>query len=144
MGDRISGRPTPKLEATCADRVRSQYLGQVGAGEEPGVDLLHEIAREIVRQCGHSAFKAHRIAWGWTITEAVETFHDMCHRERIKPRGLVARSWMEWEAGSRPSWDYQDLLSRLFSTNPVQLGWAADYAPASAAAAMAAMPARIP
>jgi hypothetical protein len=126
-----SGRPTPKLEATCADRVRSRFLSQLGPGDEPGVELLHELAREIAGKCGHGSFKAHRIAWGWTIAEAVEAFHDMCRQERIKRRGLVARSWMEWEAGSRPSWDYQDLLSRLFCTNPVQLGWAADYAPAS-------------
>jgi len=37
---------------------------------------------------------------------------------------------MDWEAGSRPNWDYQDLLSRLFNTSPVHLGWAADYTPA--------------
>jgi tetratricopeptide (TPR) repeat protein len=37
---------------------------------------------------------------------------------------------MDWEAGSRPNWDYQDLLSRLFHTSPVHLGWAADYTPA--------------
>lgn len=62
MGDRVSGRPSPNAEATCADRVRRQYLGQLGPGEELGVELLHELAREIAGQCGHSAFKAHRIA----------------------------------------------------------------------------------
>jgi tetratricopeptide (TPR) repeat protein len=36
---------------------------------------------------------------------------------------------MEWEAGARPSWEYQDLLSRLFQANPIQLGWATDYSP---------------
>ncbi|GAP32164.1 hypothetical protein NSK11_contig00144-0006 [Nocardia seriolae] len=55
----------------------------------------------------------------------------MCRREKLKPRGLVVRSWMEWEAGARPSFDYQDLLCRLFRTSPVQLGWAVDYAPTS-------------
>ncbi len=55
----------------------------------------------------------------------------MCRRENLKPRGLVVRSWQEWEAGARPSWDYQDLLSRLFHANPVELGWAPDYAPAA-------------
>src|ERR1035437_4094090 len=59
----------------------------------------------------------------------------MCRREHIKPRGLVARSWLDWEAGSRPNWDYQDLLSRLFTTSPVHLGWAADYTPAEPPAA---------
>ena len=34
---------------------------------------------------------------------------------------------MDWEAGDRPSWDYQDLVSRLFHASPVHLGWAADY-----------------
>ncbi|MGY5309152.1 ATP-binding protein [Nocardia gipuzkoensis] len=89
------------------------------------------IAGEIAGHCGHSAFKSHRLAWGWTVAQAVEEFHQMCGRESLKPRGLVVRSWMEWEAGARPSWDYQDLLSRLFSTNPVALGWAPDYAPSS-------------
>ena len=51
----------------------------------------------------------------------------MCRRENLKARGLTARSWMDWEAGGRPSFDYQDLLSRLFHASAVQLGWAADY-----------------
>ena len=58
----------------------------------------------------------------------------MCRQEKIKPRGLTTRSWMDWEAGARPNWDYQDLLSRLFQASPVRLGWAADYAPAGPAA----------
>ncbi|WP_431953320.1 ATP-binding protein [Nocardia lijiangensis] len=91
------------------------------------------MANEIAEQCGHNAFKSHRLARGWTVAEAVEHFHQMCRREKLKRRGLVARSWMEWETGSRPSWDYQDLLCRLFSTNPVQLGWASDYAPTMSA-----------
>jgi tetratricopeptide (TPR) repeat protein len=37
--------------------------------------------------------------------------------------------------GSRPNWDYQDLLCRLFHTSPVHLGWAADYTPAEVPAA---------
>ena len=43
--------------------------------------------------------------------EAVEAFHQMCRREHVKPQGFVARSWMDGEAGARPNWDYQDLLS---------------------------------
>ena len=63
----------------------------------------------------------------------------MCRREKIKPRGLTTRSWMDWEAGARPNWDYQDLLSRLFQASPVRLGWAADYAPAGPAASRSAL-----
>jgi tetratricopeptide (TPR) repeat protein len=130
MGDHGSGRPRPSLDSICAERVRRSYLNQLRHGDDLRVDLLHEIARDIADRCGHSPLKAHRIAWGWTVAEAVAAFHSMCREDGIKPRGLVARSWMEWEAGARPNWDYQDLLSRLFHTNPVQLGWAADYAPA--------------
>ncbi|WP_280369726.1 ATP-binding protein [Nocardia wallacei] len=111
--------------------VRSKYLEQLRYGNDLHVELLHAIAQEIADGCGHSLFKAHRLAWGWTVAEAVERFHQMCRRDKLKPRGLVVRSWMEWEAGGRPSFDYQDLLCRLFRTNPVQLGWAVDYAPTS-------------
>lgn len=93
------------------------------------------MAMDIAENCGHTLLKAHRLARGWTVTEAVDAFHQMCRREHIKPRGLVARSWMDWEAGSRPNWDYQDLLSRLFTSSPVHLGWAADYTPAEPPAA---------
>jgi hypothetical protein len=48
----------------------------------------------------------------------------MCRHERIKPRGLSVRSWMEWESGGRPGFDYQDLVSRLMQSSPVLLGWA--------------------
>jgi tetratricopeptide (TPR) repeat protein len=130
MGDRGSGRHGPSLDSVCAERIRRGYLDQLRHDGDLRVDLLHEIAHDIADSCGHSPLKAHRIAWGWTVAEAVAAFHSMCREEGIKPRGLVARSWMEWEAGARPNWDYQDLLSRLFNANPVQLGWAADYAPA--------------
>jgi hypothetical protein len=51
----------------------------------------------------------------------------MCDRDGFKRRGLTERSWRQWEAGDRPSRDYEDLLCRLFDTGPVQLGFAADY-----------------
>ena len=95
--------------------------------------VLGRIAAEIAAQCGVARLKAHRLARGWTITQAVDAFHSMCRRERLKPRGLTARSWMDWEAGGRPSWDYQDLVSRLLDASAVELGWAADYSPAGAA-----------
>ena len=118
-----------------AGRIRYQYLSQFGDGADLPVELLHRMAADIAAQCGHTLLKAHRLAWGWTVAQAVDSFHQMCRQEKVKPRGLVARSWMDWEAGSRPNWDYQDLLSRLFHTSPVHLGWAADYTPAETPAA---------
>jgi tetratricopeptide (TPR) repeat protein len=125
----------PPANNHCAERIRYQYLSQLQDSEDPQVGLLHRMAMDIAGTCGHTLLKAHRLAWGWTVMEAVDAFHQMCRREHIKPRGLVARSWLDWEAGSRPNWDYQDLLSRLFTTSPVHLGWAADYSPAEPPAA---------
>ena len=119
-------------ERSCADRIRIERLGQLASPEDADADLLNAVAREISERCGQTLFKAHRLARGWTVPEAVDAFHAMCRLEKIKPRGLVARSWLEWEAGSRPNWDYQDLLSQLLHANPVQLGWAPDYSPSGA------------
>ena len=121
-------------DAECAERIRLQYLGQLEQRGDLQAGLLHRIAADVAVHCGVSPLKAHRLAWGWTVAQAVEAFHRMCRREKIKPRGLTTRSWMDWEAGARPNWDYQDLLSRLFQASPVRLGWAADYAPAGPAA----------
>jgi tetratricopeptide (TPR) repeat protein len=129
MGSGGTRDSQPQRDAGCAERVRRPYLERAPDEDELRAGVLHEIATEIARQCGHSLFKSYRLAWGWSVTEAVEAFHAMCRRDKLKPRGLVARSWLEWEAGGRPSWDYQDLLSRLFRANPVQLGWAVDYTP---------------
>jgi tetratricopeptide (TPR) repeat protein len=129
MGSGGPQDPQPQRDTACAERVRRRHLERIPDGHELRAEVLHRIATEIARQCGHSLFKSYRLAWGWSVTEAVEAFHTMCRRDKLKPRGLVARSWLEWEAGGRPSWDYQDLLSRLFCANPVQLGWAIDYTP---------------
>ena len=121
-------------DAECAERIRLQYLGQLQQDDDLQAGLLHRIAEDVAVHCGVSLFKAQRLARGWTVAQAVEAFHRMCRQEKIKPRGLTTRSWMDWEAGARPNWDYQDLLSRLFQASPVRLGWAADYAPAGPAA----------
>ncbi|MGA2829205.1 MAG: tetratricopeptide repeat protein [Streptosporangiaceae bacterium] len=126
-------------DAECAERIRLQYLGQLRQDGDLQAGLLHRIAADVAVHCGVSLLKAHRLAWGWTVAQAVEAFHRMCRREKIKPRGLTTRSWMDWEAGARPNGDYQDLLSRLFQASPVRLGWAADYAPAGPAASRSAL-----
>jgi hypothetical protein len=118
-------------DRTCAERIRTRRLVQAGEPSDPPTALLHQIAREIRACCGHSALKAHRLAYGWTVDEAVTAFHEMCKHQKLGARGLTGRSWLEWEAGARPNSDYQDLLCRLFATGPVQLGLAADYSHAS-------------
>lgn len=112
-----------------AERIRRAHLDRWRYGEPVPAEMLHQIAREIAEHCDCSPLRAYRLAQGWTIREAIDAFHAMCTREDMKPRGLVARSWMEWEAGARPNWDYQDLVARLFQTSVIELGWASDYSP---------------
>ena len=131
-------------DAECAARIRDRYLGHRRQPDGLQPALLHRIAADIAGQCGVSRLKAHRLAWGWTVAQAVDAFHRMCRLENIKPRGLTARSWMDWEAGARPNWDYQDLVARLFHASAVQLGWAADYSPAGVGALRGAMAAAAP
>jgi hypothetical protein len=107
MGDRRSEWPSPRPGSTCAKRVRRKYLDQLRRRDDLQVELLHEIAREFIDQCGYSAFKAHRIACGWTVAEAVEAFREMCRREKLKPRGLVAP--VADEQRVHPTFDSTDL-----------------------------------
>jgi len=93
----------------------------------PSAGMLHVIAERIREHCGHSGLKAHRIAFGFTIASAVQAAHRLGDHDERAGRGLVERSWVEWEAGGRPDRDYQDLLCRLFRTTPMGLGFATDY-----------------
>jgi hypothetical protein len=129
MADQGFNRPG---ELGCAERIRADYLRVQPADVDVPADLLNHVAVEIIKGCGVSPLRGHRLARGWTVPQAISAFHAMCRRDNVNPRGLVANSWLEWEAGSRPSWDYQDLVSRLFQTSAVQLGWATDYSYAGA------------
>ena len=71
-------------DAECAERIRLQYLGQLRQDGDLQAGLLHRIAADVAAHCGVSLLKAHRLAWGWTVAQAVEAFHRMCRREKIK------------------------------------------------------------
>ncbi|MEU5420354.1 XRE family transcriptional regulator [Streptomyces sp. NPDC020667] len=122
---------SPVHDVSCGRRLRERALGRAGS---PGVvppELVASIAAEIETHCGHHRLKCRRLAMAWTVAQAVEAAHDLVERERLPKVGLAERSWKDWEAGHPPSADYQDLLCRLFATDPVQLGFANDYSPRS-------------
>ena len=74
----------------CAERIRLQYLGQLQRrGDLQAGAFGPDCRADVAVHCGVSLLKAHRLAWGWTIAQAVEEFHRMCRREKIKPRGLT-------------------------------------------------------
>lgn len=113
-------------DVSCGRRLRERLLAEAGTNT-PSAELLHAIAERIRAHCGHGGLKAHRIAFGYTIASAVEAAHRLSERHKLPARGLVERSWVEWESGGRPDRDYQDLLCRLFHTGPMALGFANDY-----------------
>lgn len=117
--------------ARCAANIRAQMLHAAGSPVEPDPYLLAQVATAIVDHCGHRKIKAFRLAYGWTVAQAVTEVHTLCHRDGLRPRGLHERSWKQWEAGANTGEDYRDLLSRLFRTGPVQLGFARDYTPST-------------
>src|SRR5699024_2257583 len=120
---------TTRHDLSCASRVRESMRADIGVkGWRTSPDeLRNRIAEAIGECCGHLGLKCFRLAEGWTVAAAITHFHRMCDRAGLKRRGLTERSWRQWEAGDRPSRDYEDLLCRLFRTGPVHLGFASDY-----------------
>jgi tetratricopeptide (TPR) repeat protein len=117
---------------SCGKALRERALGESGSPAPVPAALVAEIAGQIAEHCGHRLLKCRRVAMGWTVAQAVTAAHQLVERENLPKIGLSERSWKDWEAGVLPSPDYQDLLCRLFTTNPVGLGFAHDYSQAVA------------
>lgn len=116
-------------DISCGRAPRERALGRAGSPNPVPVVLVAQIAATIADHCGHRLLKCRRLAMGWTVAQAVKAAHDLVEAEHLGKVGLSERSWKDWEAGVLPSPDYQDLLCRLFTTNPVGLGFAHDYSP---------------
>ena len=115
----------------CARELRVKLLVEAGDPVQPSPELLHQVALAISQHCGYSVLRSYRVAWNYSVEQVVAAFHRMCRENGLGARGLSERSWKGWESGiDRPGPDYQDLLSRLFQTSPVRLGFAHDYTPA--------------
>ncbi|MEV7010443.1 hypothetical protein [Streptosporangium sp. NPDC051022] len=135
-----NSRGGDRAALACATIIRNRTLAALTGPPSPAV--IQQMVEEIHTCCPQQSwFKCRRLAHGWTVEEAIEHFHALCDREGIKRRGLTERSWREWEAGARPDRDYTDLLSRLFETGPVQLGFANDYTPEELRSMTSAQPA---
>lgn len=122
-------RTEPVHDVSCARKLRERLLAHVHPDEPVPPAIAAVIAAEIEAHCGHRRLKCRRLAAGWTVAQAVQAAHDLVKREGLEKVGLTERSWKDWEAGGLPSAYYQDLLCRLFTTGPVQLGFATDYSP---------------
>lgn len=91
-----------------------------------------EIVTRIVRCCGVSPLRAHRLALGWTLREAVENYRQLTRKVAGAAR-LDQDQLRVWETHPRrrPRAATIDLLCRLYRTNAQLLGLAGDYQAAS-------------
>ncbi|MGP4112298.1 hypothetical protein ACTWP5_15465 [Streptomyces sp. 4N509B] len=104
-----------------------------------------DLAIEIARCCGVSRLRAHRLAEGWTLTQACQELRELCERESLACPRVNADQLRVWETGKgRPQRATVDLLCRLYRSNARTLGLetAGDYG-ATASSATAA-PAFLP
>ncbi|WP_326829927.1 tetratricopeptide repeat protein [Streptosporangium sp. NBC_01810] len=130
MSVQSTRRSNPVHGISCGRAQRERILGQAGSPDPVLSALVAVIAAQIAEHCGHRLLKCRRLAMGWTVAQAVKATHDFVEQECLTSVGLTVRSWKDWEAGQPPNPDYQDLLCHLFTTNPVELGFARDYSPA--------------
>lgn len=113
-------------DPSCAHELRGRLVCLAGRPTDAPTRLRHQIATAIADHCGHNPLRSHRLAWGWSVREAVAAVHAMCRAEG-RTCALAERLWEKWEKGARPGSYYQDLLARLFRTRPDRLGLTADY-----------------
>ena len=88
----------------------------------------HDAAAAIHEHCDVSLLRAHRIAYGYTLTEAAELLKDIL-RERGRPaEGLAHQRISRWENGlDMPTQHYLNALCFLYRTRPDRLGFGFDY-----------------
>lgn len=100
----------------CARLLRRQATLR-GAG-------INELAIEIHHHCGHTLLRAHRLARGWTLNQAIEKIVSECGQGE----SLVPSRISRWERGvDEPSRRYRDALCRVYRSDPVGLGLANAY-----------------
>ncbi|MGV9680527.1 helix-turn-helix domain-containing protein [Nocardia sp. NPDC003482] len=104
----------------CARRVAREVKTAKGSD--------YEAARAVHRHCGVSLLRAHRIARGYTLVEAVEALKEALAARGTPATGLSHQRMSQWEQGQDiPSPRYLDGLCLLYRTRPDRLGFGHDY-----------------
>ncbi|QIS11462.1 hypothetical protein [Nocardia arthritidis] len=88
----------------------------------------YEAALAVHRHCGVSLLRAHRIACGYTLMDAVEALKEVLASRGMPAAGLRHQRMSQWEHGQDvPSPHYLDALCFLYRTRPDRLGFGHDY-----------------
>ncbi|MFI1013029.1 helix-turn-helix domain-containing protein [Streptomyces sp. NPDC020965] len=120
--------------ASCAARMRDRAETEGWPAEQA--------AATIAQCCSVSPLRAHRLARGWTLKQAVDAYRTMTQNvawaARVDQEQL--RIW-ETRPTRRPRAQTIDLLCRLYGTSAEGLGLSGDYSPApTSTASMPAIP----
>lgn len=90
----------------------------------------HQAALAVHHQCGLSLLRAHRVARGYTLAEAVELLKEVLASRGTPSAGLSHQRLSQWEHGRDvPTPRYLDALCYLYRTRPDRLGFGNDYSP---------------
>ncbi|MDH6579394.1 hypothetical protein [Kitasatospora sp. MAP5-34] len=91
---------------------------------------IERIADTIESCCGVSRLRSHRLARGWTLSQAVTELQHLCDSLRLSAPSLNAEQLRAWEATPRrPRARTIDLLCRLYRTDAQGLGLTGNYRP---------------
>ncbi|WP_405161625.1 helix-turn-helix transcriptional regulator [Nocardia sp. NBC_01499] len=87
-----------------------------------------DAAFAVHRHCAVSLLRAHRIARGHTLVEAVELLKKILRSRGAPSEGLAHQQLSRWENGRDvPTPRYLDALCALYRTRPDRLGFGNDY-----------------
>lgn len=88
----------------------------------------YDATEAIHSHCGVSLLRAHRIAHGFTLAEAVEQIKHALRWRGTPSEGLAHQRLSRWEKGlDVPTPHYLDALCFVYRTRPDRLGYGADY-----------------
>jgi hypothetical protein len=108
---------------TCARRVVRDITARGGNS--------YDAALAAHRHCGVSLLRAHRLAHGYTLVEAVEALKGLLQDRGTPGDGLAHQRLSRWENSmDTPSPRYLDALCCLYRTRPDRLGYGHDYSDA--------------
>ncbi|MCX9190148.1 hypothetical protein C3Y87_01710 [Carbonactinospora thermoautotrophica] len=88
-----------------------------------------QTVQAIASCCGVRLLKAHRLAYGWKVADAVREFHALADDDpELEPVSLTENQLNHWEnSEDRPRPWTIDRLCRLYRTRPDRLGFGNDY-----------------
>jgi transcriptional regulator with XRE-family HTH domain len=106
---------------TACGRRLASAVERSGGSKDKAAQQIHE-------HCGVSLLRAHRTAYGYTLTDVTELLKQIMRDRGTPADGLAHQMVSRWESGAdMPSPRYFDALCFLYRTRPDRLGFGNDY-----------------